>query len=319
MMYARVLIDNIVKESERNAAECAVDEATKESVETGCGLTGEWGLSIYIEHGGRKYLLDAGTTGKFAENAKLLGVDLAEVDCCVLSHAHYDHADGFGAFFAINEKAPLYIREGAGENCYHYYPIFKRYIGIKKGYLKKYAGRIRFAAGDFSLLTDGAGVANDVMSTESGRDLANGTASIAGVWLIPHKSPGLDAIGKAADMCVKKRFRYYPDDFSHEQSFVFDTEKGLVIFNSCSHGGADNIIREIASTFPDKKIYALIGGLHLYRSSDEKIRALAERVRATGIQKIYTGHCTGKHAFQVLKDELGDVVEQLYTGLEMEF
>ena len=99
---------------------------------------------------------------------------------------------------------------------------------------------------------------------------------------------------------------------------MFDTEKGLVIFNSCSHGGADNIIKEVAATWPDKHICAYIGGLHLFRSPDEEVYEFARRVRETGIKKIYTGHCTGERAMEILKEELGNVIEELYTGLEIE-
>ena len=53
----------------------------------GSGLAGEWGLSFYIEFKGKKYLLDAGSSGKFAENARRQGIDLGGVDCAVLSTA----------------------------------------------------------------------------------------------------------------------------------------------------------------------------------------------------------------------------------------
>lgn len=58
----------------------------------------EWGLSVYIEYKDKKILLDGGTTGAFAKNAKMLGIDLSVVDFGVISHAHYDHADGIAAF-----------------------------------------------------------------------------------------------------------------------------------------------------------------------------------------------------------------------------
>jgi 7,8-dihydropterin-6-yl-methyl-4-(beta-D-ribofuranosyl)aminobenzene 5'-phosphate synthase len=57
----------------------------------------------------------------------------------------------------------------------------------------------------------------------------------------------------------------------------------------------------------------------LYKSSEEDIRTLAVRTKETGIQKIITGHCTGDEAFVMLKEELGDIVEQMYTGMELEF
>ena len=64
-------------------------------------LKPEWGLSILIETNGHKILLDTGTTGIFVENAESMGIDLESVDCGVLSHAHFDHADGMEAFFPL--------------------------------------------------------------------------------------------------------------------------------------------------------------------------------------------------------------------------
>ena len=46
----------------------------------GCGLVPEHGLSLYIEHRGKRLLLDAGSSGRFADNACTLGVDLAAVE-----------------------------------------------------------------------------------------------------------------------------------------------------------------------------------------------------------------------------------------------
>ena len=61
----------------------------------------------------------------------------------------------------------------------------------------------------------------------------------------------------------------------------------------------------------------MIGVFHLYHTSSEGVRALAGRIRSTGIEKIYTGHCTGQPAFEILKEELGDQVCQLRTGMEI--
>ena len=255
------------------------------------GLVPEWGLSFHIEQAGHSILLDTGSSGKFAENAARLGIDLAQVECGVLSHAHYDHSDGLETFCAVNENAPFYLRKEAAENCYRKNRVFYHYIGIHRGYLKKYESRIRYVSGDQEILP--------------------------GVTLLPHKGEGLEEKGKRARMYVRKGILWRPDSFAHEQSLVVDTEEGLVVFNSCSHGGADQIIRETKETWPEKKIAALVGGLHLFRSSDDVVRALAERVRQTGIERIYTGHCTGDRAFEILREELGDRVEPIRAGLRI--
>lgn len=273
-MKATILIDNITKDE----------------------LNAEWGLAVYVEYEGTSFLLDAGTTGIFAENSEKLSKDLSKVSYAMLSHAHYDHADGFETFFLKNKQAKLFLREDAKENCYHKENrLFRRYryIGIKKGLLEAYKDRIQYVSGDYKVCE--------------------------GVYLIGHKTPGLSKIGEKCSMYVKMGRRYMPDNYGHEQSLVFELPEGLVIFNSCSHGGIENIIREVQSTFPNRNIIALVGGLHLYRCGEQEVLAVAEKIKALGIQKVITGHCTGDDAFGILKKQLGDVVEQIYTGMELHF
>ena len=256
-------------------------------------IQGEWGLCIYIEYEDQKILLDVGASNLFARNAEKLGISLKKVDMAVLSHAHYDHANGMEAFFQNNDKAKFYLRETCGENCYFKKWFITKYIGIPKHILEKYPDRIIFAKGDTKLCE--------------------------GIYLIPHKTEGLSEIGKREKMYQHRDRKWYPDDFSHEQSLVFETQKGLVIFNSCSHGGAVNIINEAAATFPDKKVYALIGGFHLFNKPVSEVQALGKKIRETGIEYVCTGHCTGGKAFAALQEELGDKLHQLQVGLVMEF
>ena len=256
-------------------------------------IPGEWGLCIYIEYQGKKILLDTGASDLFVKNAAKLNKELQKVDYAVLSHAHYDHADGMRAFYQNNQRAAFYLQKGSEENCYMKKWIFHKYIGLPKGILEEYRDRIIFAEGDYSLCQ--------------------------GVSLIPHKTAGLSEIGRRNCMYVRSKSGWKPDDFSHEQSLVFETTEGLVIFNSCSHGGADNIINEIKATYPGQKIRALIGGFHICNRPEAEVRALGQRIKETGIEEIYTGHCTGKKAFAILKEELGTAAHQLHVGLEMEF
>lgn len=254
-------------------------------------IQGEWGLSILAEYGGKKILVDVGASELFAENMPKLGFRVADVDYAVLSHAHYDHANGMARFFKENEKAKFYLRETAEENCYFKKFIIHKYIGIPKKILTTYADRIEIVSGDYQLCE--------------------------GVYLIPHKTAGLEMLGKREMMCRRTKKGWKPDDFSHEQSLVLDTERGLVIINSCSHGGAVNIIREITATFPDKHVYGLIGGFHLFNKSEAEIREVAEAIKETGINYVCTGHCTKNRAYGIMKEILGDRLEQLRVGLEI--
>lgn len=252
---------------------------------------GEWGLSILVEYGEKKVLLDVGASGLFLENAKKLGIELQDVDYAVLSHAHYDHADGMKHFFEYNDHTKFYLRDSCKENCYWKKLLIHKYIGLPKGIMEEYSDRIIYATGDVTLCE--------------------------GVYLIPHKMPNMQLIGKKANMYQRQGRKWIPDDFSHEQSLVFDTLHGLVIFNSCSHGGVDNIIHEVEQTFQGKKVIAMIGGFHLFDKPEKEVREIAKKIRDTGISCIYTGHCTGKKSYDILKEELGDVVNQIKVGLEI--
>ena len=108
------------------------------------------------------------------------------------------------------------------------------------------------------------------------------------------------------------------DSFQHEQSLVFQTRQGLVIFNSCSHGGPDNIIREVCETFPGEHMYAYFGGLHQYRATQEEVRELAGLLRSLEVDHIYTGHCTGDAAYMILREELGERISQFASGFSVE-
>ena len=252
------------------------------------GYKGEWGLSLLIEQGGKKLLLDTGASPLFAKNAEKSGIDLSKVDLAFLSHAHYDHSNGFGEFFRINKNAPLYLSGCCKENCYGKRWIFSKYIGIKKGYAKSFSERLVYTHG-FTEVSDG-------------------------IYLLPHGEGDYSDYGRKNGLFQKNGRKWSYDSFDHEQSLVIKTDKGLVIFNSCCHTGADNIINEVSEAFKGEKILALIGGFHLYKSDDGEVMSLAKRIKETGIEKIYTGHCTGDKAFSLLKNELEDKAEELFAG-----
>lgn len=256
-------------------------------------LCGEWGLCLYIEYGDTRILADSGQSDLFLKNLEAMGIDVKDIDYATLSHAHYDHANGMPYFFEANSKAKFYLRDAAEENAYKKVWIIKKYIGLPKHILEAYPDRIVKVSGDYKL-TEGA-------------------------YLIPHKTPGLEAIGRREKMLLKTKKGWKPDDFSHEQSLVLDTDKGLVIINCCSHGGVINIINEVRETFPDKHVYGIIGGFHLFNKTEEEIRTLGKKIKETGIDYVCTGHCTGGRAYHILKEELGDTVNQLKVGLIMEF
>ena len=234
----------------------------------------EHGLSMFLWHNGNRFLLDAGTSGDFMQNARLLNCPLEELDTAVLSHGHYDHADGFPALFDCNDKIKVYARPAVLQPQY---AADGRYIGLCDPLLNEYTDRF---------------------------DLSDDMREIApGLWLVP-------------------------DAVEHEQSLVAETEDGLVVMNCCCHAGGDNIVADILTRFPGKKVRALVGGLHLMGPGGvttlgmepDAVRALAHRLTdELGVEGIYTGHCTGGPGFALLSEAAPGKVHTIHSGDVLEF
>ena len=107
------------------------------------GLIPEHGLSFYLEYRGGRYLLDAGESGAFLLNARRLGVDLSLVDRAALSHGHYDHGDGFTAFFRVNRTARVYARPAVQEEDV----LHGEHVGLNPGLFRRHARRFDLADG----------------------------------------------------------------------------------------------------------------------------------------------------------------------------
>ena len=258
---------------------------------------GEHGLSLYVEYNDKKYLIDSGASSLFAENADKMGVPLDQVDMAFLSHAHYDHSSGYPEFFKRNHKAKVILQESA-KNKY-YYKIagpLKKYIGIPEGMLDEYKDRFVYI---------------------------NGQKKIdEGIHIVPHSSEGILERAKHTHMCVNINDKTTYDDFSHEQTIVFEEADGLVCFNSCSHAGVDTIIEEVKKAFPGRKIKAYIGGFHLMSMSgagstsysQEEIHAVSRKLLESSDAIFYSGHCTGTVAFEWLKKILNNRLEAIASG-----
>lgn len=66
-------------------------------------------LSFFIEAHNKKILFDAGQTDTFIDNAKILGLNLSEIEAVVLSHGHYDHTGGLHGLVKLNKTAEIYM------------------------------------------------------------------------------------------------------------------------------------------------------------------------------------------------------------------
>jgi len=259
----------------------------------GEGLAGEHGLSFYIEHQGRVYLSDVGKTGLFVENARKLGADLAAVEALVITHHHYDHGGGLRDFFAVNDRATVYLRQAPEADYLVDDPSLPRYVGLEKGVLAEFADRIRYVEGN-----------GEVMP---GLTLLTEIPAV-------YPKPGGDARLK-----MQRDGETVPDSFEHELVTVLAGEDGLVLLTGCAHNGVLNMIAAARQALPGQPIRAVIGGFHLMAETQPTVFGVGKALLELGIPEIYTGHCTGEMQAEVLAEVLGERFHPLHTGLVMEF
>lgn len=217
-------------------------------------------------------------TELFADNARVLGIDLAGVDIAVLSHGHYDHGGGLKKFLDINRKAPVYLSRYAFEGHYH---GREKYIGLDT----ELTGNERLVStGDETVIEEGLTLysCNDCQKT------------------FPSGSQGLHMIKDGA---------FLPEDFRHEQYLLIKEKGKRVVISGCSHKGILNIVEWFR---PD----VLVGGFHFSKLPlDETLAGYAEYLSRFSTV-FYTCHCTGTEQFAFMKTRM-DRLFYLAAGQRM--
>ncbi len=243
-------------------------------------LCAEHGLSLYAEACGKRILFDAGQNGDFAKNAEKLGVNLQNVDLCVLSHGHYDHGGGMLRFLQENDAAKIFVHEGAFGSFWH----GEKYIGLAKELRE--SGRLVYTKGEIEL-------APGLVL----RDCADMPR------LFPVSGQGLTQMVGGA---------HVQDEFAHEQFLsIFEGGKH-VLLAGCAHKGVGNLMNALR---PD----VFVGGFHFAKMDPdgEELREYA-RFLAGFSTKYYTCHCTGMGQFARLQEILGAQVEYFSGGMQIE-
>lgn len=254
----------------------------------------EHGLSFYIETKDHKILFDVGASLLFLENAKKMNVDISQVDYLIISHGHYDHGGGLKDFFQENTKAEVFIHGQAFGQYYSLRPDNEmKYIGLDQDF--KDNKQIVFTSDRF-FITKGIQVFSKVKQ----------------VTELPKSNSSL---------YMKKEGEFVNDIFSHEQNLIIEEDGKILLLAGCAHNGIINIVKhfyELKGHMPDY----LIGGFHLSSRTCgnepiENIDKIAQYLLTTKT-KYYTCHCTGLEAYQELKKLMGDQIDYLSAGSEIE-
>lgn len=256
-------------------------------------LQSEHGLALWINYRGKRILFDTGQSNLLLKNAEILDCDLSDADAIVLSHGHYDHTGGLSAVLDIAEKAKIYLHPAA----------------IEPKFSKKVSGAKSIGMSD---LTRKAIQSRDVIWTTTPTQLFPG---IAVTGQVPRISNFEDTGGA---FFLDENCRN-PDELLDDQAMFFETSKGLVVILGCAHSGVINTLDYVTKVTAQKRVYAVMGGMHLLNATPERIEHTIEMLRQYDVQKIGLAHCTGSEAVKKFKSAFPEECFMCAAGKRIDF
>ncbi|MDF7806970.1 MBL fold metallo-hydrolase [Pontiellaceae bacterium B12219] len=260
------------------------------------GLMAEHGLSVLIKAGGKSVLFDAGQKDALEQNTKALGVNLTKIDAFALSHGHYDHTGAVDFVLQENPEVSVYAHP----------KIFSRRFSI---YPNKDAKEISMPAEERLV------VANLLDSQLHW--VREPTQILKGVWMtgpIPRFQPLEDTGGPFFTDADGRD----PDPIEDDMAMWIETEKGLLVVCGCCHSGLTNTLDHIVAVSGRKRIWGIVGGLHLKNASEQRLGITVNMLRVYEPEFIVPCHCTGGAAIAYFKDHLNTEIQPGYAGYRLE-
>jgi len=275
---------------------------------------GELRNSILAEHGysavvritagnrTRTLLFDFGFSEVGAAyNAKVMGVDMSQVEVLALSHGHSDHMGGFeqlvemigrkGIELYIHPavyKTPRYLKVSEKQKIF--FPKFSREMAEKAG-VKIVESRTP------SLLLDGEALFLGEIPRRT--DFERG-------FPIAHFQEG----------GVEKW-----DPIEDDTSVVMHVKgKGLVVLSGCAHSGIINTVHYARDVTGVDRVHAVMGGFHLSGPLFEPIiERTTEELKKIRPAYIVPTHCTGRKAILYMEREMPEQFILNMSGTKLTF
>ncbi len=259
---------------------------------------GEHGLSMLLETGDSRLLIDTGQSAAVIHNLGLLGVAPASLDLIVISHGHHDHTGGlFHVLGQAKKRMPVYLHEAAFKPRFSVSHGERRFAGIpyRKDQLSSLGADWRLVREPLELLP-GLWLSGSVPRTT-----AYETGDVR--LVAPDANSGCDC----------------QDEIDDDMALFYRSEKGLVVISGCTHSGLVNMVRHGLAVTGAGRLHGWIGGTHLGPVADSQQAATITQLQAFQPDFVAANHCTGFRMMARLQEAFGERFIPAFVGAVIEF
>lgn len=263
-------------------------------------LFSEHGICLYIEYGNNRILFGTGASALFLSNAERLGVPADKADTVILPLNSDNITGGIETAVRKNKDLRIFIREDAAADCAKKEKLLRVRNGLPQSFYK----------------SDKYNVFRFEHFTEICKDF----------YLV-----AVDKKEKSAETdrhyYIKKKGFYVADDFSEECFAVCFPKRrrdGFVILTGGAYTGIAGVVN-MAKRLWDAPVLSVVGCFGYTNqsgkliSSQGSITRSAEELSGLRTGSIYTCHNTGRKGYDIMKDILGDRLQYLRAGEELNF
>lgn len=252
------------------------------------------GNAMLVEIDGCRILFDVGRSAEILQhNLNELNIKRESIDCVVLSHGHMGHVGALRGDISF-PRAVIYWGEGITV------PKFKQYSEVVKAVkneelIAELMNRKEYVA------------VNDVYELIPDK-----------VYLFKSKMFSDGRIPEDIErMKIMIRDELVTDMFEEELNLCIRSEKGLVILTGCAHRGIKNIMDTLHGMFPNDKVYAVIGGTHIF-DEQKRMAEYIELMKMNNVKIAAPSHCTGILGRAKAAEELHGIYKVFGTGDTLE-
>lgn len=247
-------------------------------------------------------LFDAGMSPiPLVHNAKLLGIDLTEVDQVVLSHGHPDHFGGiYAALEQIGYRVPVLVHPSA------FAPRLIQRPDVTLQYFNKALteAELTAAGGAVVALKDALEIAPGVMTS----------GEIPTTVDFEEEVPVGRMSIRDGHVCA--------DPIEDYQTLIINVKGlGLVILDPCGHAGVVSSIDHAVKLAEVDTVHGVLGGFHLGHSgiTQAKVDRTVDELIKRGPSWVSPMHCSGFRTQRAVAERMPDAFRLMTVGTVVKF